>query len=408
MTARAVFLDRDGVLNANLVRDGKPYAPRSLAEFQLLPGVEDALGRLKAAGFLTIVATNQPDVPNGITPLAVVEAMHAELRRRLALDDIKICFHTDADNCACRKPKPGLILEAAAERDIDLKASYFVGDRWRDIEAGRAAGCHTILVDHGLAQDRPANADKTVASLSEAAAHILSRERPQISFVVPCYNEEDHIAGTIEQVERAVPLAGFERFEIIVVDDCSQDRSAAIVNELAAEKKQVRLVRNPHNLGFGGAYKVGVSHAAGERVILVPGDDCHPGESIAAVLRKAREADIVVPYRINPEGRPWHRRLVSRCFTFLLNLLFGLRIPYYNGIVLHRTDLLRSIDIKTNSFAFQAEALIKLLRRGASYATVGIGIVESDKKKTTAFRPRNVNGVVRAILALWREVQHSG
>lgn len=176
MPRRAVFLDRDGVLNANIVRDGRPYAPRTLAEFQLFPGIEQALGRLKAAGFFLIVATNQPDVPSGITPRATVDAMHAELRRRLPLDDIKICFHTDADNCACRKPKPGLLLEAAAEYDIDLAASYMIGDRWRDIEAGQSAGCFTILIDQGLRQDKPTYPDRTVSSLAEAASMILARE----------------------------------------------------------------------------------------------------------------------------------------------------------------------------------------------------------------------------------------
>lgn len=177
MSKRAVFLDRDGVLNANLVREGRAYAPRTLTDFQLLPRVEEAVRRVKEAGFLVIVATNQPDVPAGITPRSTVDAMHAELQRRVPVDDIKICFHTDADHCACRKPKPGMILEAAIEHDIDLGASYFIGDRWRDIEAGRAAGCFTVLVDHGLVQDKPTHPDKTVSSLADAVSFILARER---------------------------------------------------------------------------------------------------------------------------------------------------------------------------------------------------------------------------------------
>lgn len=176
MPHKAVFLDRDGVLNANFVRDGKAYAPRSFAEFRLLPGIKDAVGRIKAAGFLAIVITNQPDIALGLTPRSEVDAMHAFLRRTLPLDDIKVCFHTDADRCACRKPKPGLLLEAAAQYEIDLKSSYFVGDRWRDVLAGEAAGCATILVDHGLIQEHPIRPDKTVASLDEAVAHILAAQ----------------------------------------------------------------------------------------------------------------------------------------------------------------------------------------------------------------------------------------
>lgn len=175
MVRPAVFLDRDGVINANLERDGKPVAPTSLDEFRLLPGVEDAVRRLKRAGYLVIVCTNQPDVPNGLTSRATVEAMHDLVRARLDVDDIKVCFHTDADRCACRKPKPGMILTAAKEHSIDLPRSYVVGDRWRDVVAGHAAGCLTIFVEYGYAQEGPNEPDHVVASLAEAASLILDR-----------------------------------------------------------------------------------------------------------------------------------------------------------------------------------------------------------------------------------------
>jgi D-glycero-D-manno-heptose 1,7-bisphosphate phosphatase len=179
MSNRAVFLDRDGVLNANIVRDGKPYAPRSLADFHLLPGVEKAVRRIKDAGFMAIVVTNQPDVASGLTARTTVEAMHDELRGRLPVDDIKVCWHLDRDQCSCRKPKPGMLLEAAAERNIDLKASYIVGDRWRDVEAGHAAGCFAFFVDWHLVQERPVDPDKIVSSLVEAVDFILLREHRQ-------------------------------------------------------------------------------------------------------------------------------------------------------------------------------------------------------------------------------------
>jgi D-glycero-D-manno-heptose 1,7-bisphosphate phosphatase len=173
---KAVFLDRDGVINANLERNGRPVAPTRLAQFCILPGVEDAARRLKAAGFLLVVVTNQPDVANGITTKAAVEAMHVEVRRRVRVDDIAVCYHSDGDECACRKPKPGMILKAAQEHGIDLATSYLVGDRWRDVEAGRAAGCRTIFIDYGYARDRRATADKVVKSLAEAAEYILVNE----------------------------------------------------------------------------------------------------------------------------------------------------------------------------------------------------------------------------------------
>lgn len=166
---RAVFLDRDGVINRNEVRDGRPVGPESLAQFVILPGVREAIEAFAAAGFLVIVATNQPS-----TPRDVVEVMHALLRKTLKVDDIKVCFHAEADNCACRKPKPGLLLEAAKEREISLSQSWMIGDRWRDVEAGNAAGCRTVFIDHGYANEpRPRNPDVIVGSLLEAVPSIL-------------------------------------------------------------------------------------------------------------------------------------------------------------------------------------------------------------------------------------------
>ena len=173
MVTRAVFLDRDGVINANVERDGKPVAPTSIADFRILDGVEDAVRRLKQAGFLIIVVTNQPDLSTGRTSQATMDAMHEELLRRLAVDAIKVCPHVDADACDCRKPSPGLLMEAAHEFGIDLETSYLVGDRWRDVAAGKSAGCLTYFVDYGYEQDGPNEPDMVVGSLSEAAAQIL-------------------------------------------------------------------------------------------------------------------------------------------------------------------------------------------------------------------------------------------
>lgn len=145
---------------------------------RILPGVEEAVERLKVHGFTIVLITNQPDVPRGITSRDAVERMNAEIRRRMPIDDVRVCYHTDEDDCRCRKPKPGMIVDAARALDIDLGASWMVGDRWKDTHAGQAAGCRTILVDHGYVQDRPPNADKVVQSLAEAATHILS---PQVA-----------------------------------------------------------------------------------------------------------------------------------------------------------------------------------------------------------------------------------
>jgi D-glycero-D-manno-heptose 1,7-bisphosphate phosphatase len=143
---RAVFLDRDGVINRAITKDGQPSAPFSLDEFEILPGVIDALGALRAAGFLLIVTTNQPEIARGGARREQVETIHQFMRTRLPLDDVLVCYHDDSDKCACRKPRPGMIIRAAVDHEVRLDRSFMVGDRWRDIGAGKNAGCRTILV----------------------------------------------------------------------------------------------------------------------------------------------------------------------------------------------------------------------------------------------------------------------
>jgi len=172
---RAVFLDRDGVINRALVRDGKPYPPESADDVEVLPGVLAALHRLKTAGYLLVVVTNQPDVARGRQSRDTVEAIHARLASELPIDEFRVCYHDDDDACACRKPKPALILDAARAHDVDLGASVMVGDRWRDVEAGRRAGCATVFLDYGYAERRPDGPDMVARSLGEAAEWILSR-----------------------------------------------------------------------------------------------------------------------------------------------------------------------------------------------------------------------------------------
>ncbi len=164
----AVFLDRDGVINHAPVRDGKPCSPENVEALKILPGVPEALARLKNAGFLLIVITNQPNVARGIQTRASIEAIHAHLMATMPLDDVRVCYHDDADRCACRKPAPGMILDAAREWEIDLASSFMVGDRWRDIEAGLRAGCRTVFVNHRYRETQPDRFDLQVASLMEA------------------------------------------------------------------------------------------------------------------------------------------------------------------------------------------------------------------------------------------------
>lgn len=170
---RAVFLDRDGVINKAVVRDGKPYPPANLTEMEILPGVKAALESLRSAGYLLIVVTNQPDVARGTTSKESVEKINAALSVALSIDEFRTCYHDSADHCGCRKPQPGALLLAARLHGIDLAKSFMVGDRWRDVEAGQRAGCKTCFIDYGYSEKQPELVDFRVSSLLEAAQLIL-------------------------------------------------------------------------------------------------------------------------------------------------------------------------------------------------------------------------------------------
>ncbi len=176
---RAVFLDRDGVINRALERDARPYPPTSLAEFEILPDAAAACAKLKAAGFLLVVATNQPDVGRGTLALSVVEKIHNHMTAQLPIDRVEVCYHPGKgqSDCDCRKPKPGMLLRAAKELGIDLAQSWMVGDRWRDIDCGHAAGCRTIFIDRGYAEELRKKPDFSAGNLSGATDIILRESK---------------------------------------------------------------------------------------------------------------------------------------------------------------------------------------------------------------------------------------
>jgi D-glycero-D-manno-heptose 1,7-bisphosphate phosphatase len=170
---RAVFFDRDGVLNQAVQIEGKPYPPASVNELIINSEASEALGQLKAAGFLLIGVTNQPDVARGQTSKECVELINRKLLMNLPLDDIRVCYHDDKDECTCRKPKPGLILQAADDFSIDVTQSYMVGDRWRDIEAGKDASCKSIWLINNYLEKKPETMDYSADSLLDVAQWIL-------------------------------------------------------------------------------------------------------------------------------------------------------------------------------------------------------------------------------------------
>jgi D-glycero-D-manno-heptose 1,7-bisphosphate phosphatase len=168
---RAVFLDRDGVVNKVILRGGKPFSPRNLGEFVFTDGIQETVSILKRNGYKTILVSNQPDIARGHITQDVLDKMMQRVSEEILLDDIFVCPHEDDHHCACRKPKPGMILEAAKKWKIDLRASYVIGDTWKDMEAGKTAGCKTILLD--AVYNRDVRSDFRVTSLIEAVDIIL-------------------------------------------------------------------------------------------------------------------------------------------------------------------------------------------------------------------------------------------
>lgn len=171
---KAVFLDRDGVINQTIFRMGKPRAPYLLSEFELLAGVSEACQILKQHNYLLIVVTNQPDVARGWVGREAVDAVNERVLQELPIDELYACFHTNSDDCACRKPRPGMLLDAAKKWNIDLKASYMVGDRLSDIEAGQEAGCRSILISTDIVTDEGPKPLYQCESLLQATKWILS------------------------------------------------------------------------------------------------------------------------------------------------------------------------------------------------------------------------------------------
>ncbi len=177
-TSRAVFLDRDGVLVVPTFRDGRSFAPTRLEDYRFYPAAAPALTRLKAAGYRIVVVTNQPDVGKGLIARDVMDEMHARLCRAMPIDAVMACFHTQAEGCDCRKPKPGMLIDAARQLRIDLTESYIVGDRASDVEAGEAAGCRTVLIDLDYREHKPVAPTFTVRSVAEAV-DVMTRCNPE-------------------------------------------------------------------------------------------------------------------------------------------------------------------------------------------------------------------------------------
>ncbi len=177
---RAVFLDRDGVINRPLVRDGLPFSPTTIEEFEILPGVKKSCERLKELGFLLVITTNQPDVGRGLIPRESIERIHGHLAKALPVDRVMACYHAGeayGDKCDCRKPLPGMLVRAANDLGIDLALSFMIGDRWRDVDCGFNAGCRTIFIDWSYAERLNIQPDFRAMDLADATKIIIRLEQ---------------------------------------------------------------------------------------------------------------------------------------------------------------------------------------------------------------------------------------
>jgi len=225
-------------------------------------------------------------------------------------------------------------------------------------------------------------------------------DQVSFSFVVPCFNEEDNVVPTVESVRQAMAMANQDAYEVMLVDDCSTDRTLEHMQALAQTDPRIRVLHNPVNLGFGGSYKRGMHAAKADYVMMLPGDDGFPPDSIAEIIRHAGEADIIIPIVTNSAVRTWSRTIISKSFTALLNWMFWLDVGYYNGAVLQRTALVQSIEIKTDSFAYQAEALVKLISKGATYTHCHVRIKEHEAGRSSATSLKNQMAVLKTIFQL--------
>lgn len=235
-----------------------------------------------------------------------------------------------------------------------------------------------------------------------------SKIRQSVSILVAAYNED----VVVEQVVRethAVADRMLDTYELILIDDGSTDRTAAIMDALADELGCTRAVHNRPNIGFGASYMRGVQEAKYEYVMLVCGDNGVPAYNFPAIISKIGTADIVIPYMQNlREVKTPLRYIISRTYTLFLNLLSGYRLHYYNGLPVHRTDLVRANPARSSGFGFQGEILVKLLKAGHSFVEVPVDAASKEHQRSGFLRPRNVVNVIRTCIVLLKEVRALG
>jgi glycosyltransferase involved in cell wall biosynthesis len=224
-------------------------------------------------------------------------------------------------------------------------------------------------------------------------------KKDSITILVPAYNEEKGLRGAVSSTDSIVKRM-FRDYEIIIFDDCSTDRTPEIADQLARKYSKVKVVHNKKNGGLGYNYRKAVELASKTYFTMVTGENEILPDSLTKLLENAGEADIIIPYNINTEIRPWYRRAISSGFSVMMNVLFGLRVRYYLGPVVHTTALLKRARITTSSFAYQAEILVHLIKEG-KHSYKEIGIYNRKPEKTSMFKLKNLVGVGKTVATLF-------
>lgn len=227
-------------------------------------------------------------------------------------------------------------------------------------------------------------------------------KKESITILVPAYNEEKGLSGAVTSTDE-IAKGMFRDYEIIIFDDCSEDKTGDIADELAKKLPKVRVVHNKKNRGLGYNYRKAIELATKQYFTMVTGENEILPDSFKKLLISTGKADIIIPYNINTEIRPFYRRIISTGFTILMNFLFGMHLKYYLGPVVHKTELLKKAKITTNSFAYQAEILVHLIKIGRhSYKEVGV--YNRKPEKTSMFKLKNLVGVGKTVITLFFDI----
>ncbi len=223
-----------------------------------------------------------------------------------------------------------------------------------------------------------------------------------VSIIIPAFNEEKHLKDAVEGLLVVLNKESLD-WEILIINDCSSDKTGEIADSLTQKDERIKAVHNKKNRGLGYNFRKGTKLAKGEYVTWLPGDNENDPESLIDTIKKAGEKDIVIAYTSNMEVRAKNRRLLSNIYTKINNTLFGLNLNYYNGLSVYKRDLLMKTPKWGNSFAFAAEILVQLLKSGATYIEVPIKIKPT--QKTSALKLKNFIGVGKAISSLFWKVK---